>query len=211
MQANKITATTRTETGKGANRRLRAAGKLPAVSYGAGSDTRALVVDPDVVSSILNSDLGVNSVVELEVDGKATTAMIGDYQYHPLSRRLLHADFVEVKADQMVEVKVPLRLTGKAKGIVMGGKLRTVFRELPIRCIPAKIPSEIVHDITELDLDQTLSVNELTVPEGVEVLLSEKRTVAVIATDKRAKGEEEEATATATATAAAKPEGEEAK
>lgn len=201
MQVTKIAATIRTEHGKGANRRLRAAGKLPAVSYGAGSNTRSLVVDPGVVAAVLTSDLGVNSVVELEVEGKVTSAMIGEYQYHPLSRELLHADFVEVGADQKVEVKVPLRLTGKAKGIIMGGKLREVFRELPIRCVPSAIPTEIVHDITELDVEQTLSVQDLTLPEGVEVLLGGKRTVAVIAADRRAKGEED----------GAKPEGEEAK
>jgi large subunit ribosomal protein L25 len=192
MQVTKIAATPRTTNGKGACRRLRAEGKLPAVAYGAGSETRSLVVDPEVVAAVLTSDYGINSVVELDIEGKSSTAMIGDYQYHPLSRRLLHADFVEVKADQMVEVKVPLRLTGKSKGIVMGGKLRTVFRELPIRCVPTSIPKEIVHDITELDVDLSLSVQELSLPEGVEVLLGAKRTVAVIATDRRAKAEDEE-------------------
>lgn len=190
MQVTKIAATTRTENGKGACRRLRAQGKLPAVAYGAGSETRSLVVDPEIVTSVLTSDFGINSVVELDVEGKSTTAMIGAYQYHPVSRKLLHADFVEVKDDQKIEVKIRLRLTGKAKGIVMGGKLREVFRELPIRCVPSAIPKELVHDITELDLEQSVSVNELSLPEGVEVLLDGKRTVVVIAMDRRAKEEE---------------------
>jgi large subunit ribosomal protein L25 len=200
MQVTKIAATTRTENGKGACRRLRAQGKLPAVSYGAGSETRSLVVDPEIVVSVLTSDFGINSVVELDVDGKPTTAMIGAYQYHPVTRKLLHADFIEVKADQKVEVKIRLRLTGKAKGIVMGGKLREVFRDLPIRCVPSAIPKEIVHDITELDLEQPLAVKDLSLPEGVEVLLDGKQTVAIIAIDRRAKEEEAKE-------AAAKPEG----
>lgn len=190
MQVTKITATTRTETGKGPNRRLRAAGKLPAVAYGAGSETRSLVVDPNVVAQVLTSELGINSVVEIDLDGKVATAMIGDYQYHPVTRKLLHADFVEVKEDQKVDVNVPLILTGKSKGIVMGGKLRQVFRELPIRCVPKAIPVKLTHDITELDLDQSISVQDLQLPEGVEVSLPPKRTVAVVATDKRAKKED---------------------
>lgn len=190
MQVTKITATIRTENGKGACRRLRAAGKLPAITYKKGSEARALVVSPDEVISVLNSAHGINSLVELEIDGSAVKAMIGEYQYHPLSRKLLHADFLEVAGDQTVDVQVPLNLTGKAKGIVMGGKLRTVFRELPLRCLVTAIPTEIVHDITELGVEEALCVGDLTIPEGVEVLLGEKKTLAVIAIDRRAKSEE---------------------
>lgn len=189
MQVTKIAATPRTDNGKGSSRRLRSAGKLPAVTYGKGQPTQPLVVDPNEVVAVLTSDLGINSLVQLDIEGKTINTMIGDYQYHPLSRQLLHADFVQVKDGQTVDVKVPLRLTGKSKGIVMGGKLRTVFRDLPVRAVPGKIPVEIVHDITELDLDQTLSAGELELGEGVEVLLDPKRTVALVAQDRRAKGD----------------------
>ena len=192
MQATKISATTRTENGKGASRRLRAAGQLPAVTYAKGAAAQSLVVAPDDVLNVLNSAHGINSFVELVVDGKSINAMIGDYQYHPLSRKLLHADFIQVAADEKVDVKVPLRLEGKSKGIVLGGKLRVVFRELPLRCLASKIPTEIVHDISELDLDDHLAASELALPDGVEILLSEKRTVALVAADKRAKDDEDE-------------------
>jgi len=203
MQVTKIAATTRTEHGKGACRRLRAAGQLPAVTYKKGVETRALVVSPIEVTKVLTSAHGVNSLVELDVEGKSIKAMIGEYQYHPLSRKLLHADFIEVAEDQKVDVQVPLRLTGKAKGIVLGGKLRTVFRELPLRCVVTAIPAEVTHDITELDLDDSLSAGDLVLGEGVEILLPPKRTVAVIATDRRAKAEEG---AEETKEAAASPE-----
>lgn len=192
MQITKIAASTRNEMGKGANRRLRAQGQLPAVTYGAGAASQALVVSPDEVANVLTSDLGINSLVELSIDGRPVRAMIGDYQYHPLTRKLLHADFVQVTDEQEVEVKVPVRLTGKAQGVVMGGKLRVVFRELPVRCRPALIPSEIVHDITELGIEQTLSAGELQLPEGVKVVLDQKRTIAIVATDRRAKAAESE-------------------
>ncbi len=205
MQVTKIAATLRTDHGKGASRRLRASGKLPAVAYKKGADAKHLVVSPTEIVDVLTSERGVNSVVQMDVSGQTLQAMIRDYQYHPLSRKLLHADFIEVSDDEKVEVNIPLNLTGKAKGIVMGGVLRQVFRELPIRCVPSAIPTQVTHDISDLDVDHTLSVKELVLPEGVEVLLGEKRTVALVAMDRRSKKEEEEAAA-ATAAPGAKPE-----
>lgn len=208
MQVTKISATPRTEHGKGSSRRLRSSGKLPAVTYGKGEATQALVVNPQDIVNVLTSDLGINSLIQLDVAGKTINTMIGDYQYHPVSRKLLHADFIQVKDGETVDVKVPLRLTGKAKGIVMGGKLTTVFRDLPVRAVPGKIPVEIVHDITELDIDQAVSAGELQLGDGVEVLLPPKRTVALIAQDRKGKGEAEgeatEAAGAAKAPAAAK-------
>src|SRR5688572_14918835 len=137
MQAIKITATPRPHTGKNANRRLRASGMIPAVAYGQGRAARDLAVSPEAVSQALHSDRGRNVVVALEVEGKTVEAMIAEYQYHPVSRSLLHADFIEVTDDTVVDVNVPLNLTGKPKGVVMGGKLRQVFREIPVRCKPS--------------------------------------------------------------------------
>ena len=192
MQVTKISAIPRTDNGKGVSRRLRAAGKLPAVTYGPGIDPICLVVSPDEVTDVLLSERGRNSVVELDIEGgKKVTAMICDYQYHPVSRKLLHADFFQVQEDSKVEVTVPLHLTGKAKGVTMGGKLRQVYRELPLSCTPATIPVDLHHDITDLELDQNLKVSDLVLPEGVEVLLGAKRTIATIATDRRAKKDDE--------------------
>ncbi len=189
----KVSAIARSVRGKNAARRLRADGKIPAVAYGEGQDVLSLSVSPDDVKKALFSDYGVNVVVELEVDGKAAgKAMIADYQYHPVSRSLLHADFIRVSEDTKVTVKVPLELSGRPRGVVMGGTLRQVFRELPVRCTPGTIPVKIVHDITSLELDTHLTVADLNVPEGVEVLLPEKRTVVSVAVDRRAKKDEAE-------------------
>jgi large subunit ribosomal protein L25 len=203
MQAIKITATPRSTTGKNANRRLRADGKIPAVAYGQGRPARDLAVQPEAVANALHSDRGRNVVVSLEVDGQAVQAMIAEYQYHPVSRKLLHADFIEVTDETVVEVNVPLNLTGKPKGVVMGGKLRQVFRELPLRCKPSLIPVQIVHDVTELDLDQHVAAKDLALPAGVTVALREKQTVALVAADKHKKGEEDEAAAGAAPAAGA--------
>ncbi len=193
MQVNKIAAESRSESGKGIARRLRAAGRIPAVAYGKGVGPLALSVDPGEVKTILTSTLGVNSVLELDIaGGQKVQAMIADYQYHPVSRALLHADFIAVDAETPVEVKVPLVLHGKAKGIVLGGKLRQVFREVPVSCVPAQIPAEIRHDISELDIEQTVAAGELSLPEGVTLAVDVKRTVAMVATDRRAKMAESE-------------------
>lgn len=192
MELSKVSANARTAGGKGPARRLRASGQIPAVAYGKGRDARSLTVSPEQVVDILESERGANSLIELDLEGKEKlNVLIGEYQYHPVTRRLLHADFIEVDLNQPVEVKVPLELTGKAQGVVMGGKLRQVFLEIPVRCVPTKIPTKLVHDVTELQIDHHVSAGDLEMPEGVEVLLPPKKTIVTIAADRRAKGEAE--------------------
>jgi large subunit ribosomal protein L25 len=192
MQAIKISAHTRTDKGKNAARRLRAAGQIPAVAYGKGQPARALALAPEALVAALHSERGRNAVLELEVDGKSVQAMIGDYQYHPVSRSLLHADFVEVDDATLVDVLVPLVLTGKAKGIVLGGKLQQVFREVPVRCRPSDIPVRIEHDVTDLDVEQAVPASALKLPEGVTAQLPPRQTVASVTLDRRGKKGDEE-------------------
>lgn len=196
MQAIKLSASSRSDKGKNAARRLRAAGQIPAVVYGKGKEARSLAISPDAVTELLYSPRGKNSLVELDVEGTGSQVMIAEYQYHPLTRQLLHADFVEVEAETVVRVSVPLKLKGKAKGIVMGGKLRQVFRDLPIRCYPSQVPVELEHDISDLGIDENVAASDIQVPDGVAIELRPKQTVATIAEDRRAKakaGEEEDA------------------
>jgi large subunit ribosomal protein L25 len=193
MELSKVSANTRTAGGKGIARRLRASGQIPAVAYGKGRAARSLAVSPEEVVNVLQSELGANSLIELEVEGKEKlNVLLGEYQYHPVTRRLLHADFIEVDVNDPVEVKVPLELTGKAQGIVMGGKLRQIYREIPVRCVPGKIPAKVTHDITELQIEEHVAAADIQLPEGVEICLPAKKTVATIASDRRAKGEEGE-------------------
>ncbi len=191
MELSKVSATVRTSGGKGSARRMRADGKIPAVTYGKGTDATPITVSPEEVIDVLESERGVNSLIELDVDGKKSKCLLGEYQYHPVSRELLHVDFVEVDTSKAVEVKVPLVLTGKAQGVVMGGKLRQVFLQVPVRCIPEKIPAKLTHDITNLQLEQHVHAADLQLPEGVEVPLPPKRTLVALAIDKRAKKDEE--------------------
>lgn len=203
MQLIKVSAQSRPLSGKGPSRRLRVEGMIPAVAYSKGNPAQQLAVSPTDVVSALTSDHGRNSVVEIEIDGKAKLkAMIKEYQYHPVSRQLLHADFVQVEDNVPVVVEVPLRLTGKAKGIVLGGTLRQVYRDVPVRCLPSAIPVELSHDITELGIDGHVAASDIAVPSGVEIQLPPRRTLAAIFLDKKAKAEEEAAAAAANPAAA---------
>jgi len=202
MQHIKINATQRRLSGKGAARRVRAEGRVPAVIYGRSGSAQSLAVSPKALHDVLASEYGRNNVIELALEGdNEQTVLLSDFQYHPITREILHADFLRIDVTQPVDVEVPFELTGKPKGVVLGGVLRQIFRKLPVRCLPAKIPVKIEHDITELGLDEHVHVEHLTMPEGVSIRLAPARTVAAVVTEK-VRPEEEEAAATAPAAAA---------
>ncbi len=173
----------------------------------------SLAVEPKDLLGVLKSEHGRNSVIELQVEGEGKrTVLLADYQYHPVTRAFLHADFLQIHLDRPVDVDVPFELTGKAKGVVVGGVLRQVFRKLPIRCLPEQIPVKIEHDVTELELDEHVAVRDLALPEGVSVRLDEGQTVAGVVTESKRVEEGEEAEAAAptegAAAAAAAPAAE---
>src|SRR5205085_11320286 len=160
----------------------------------------ALSVALKVLHDILKSEHGQNTVVELGIDGqKKITALLRDYSVHPVTRELLHADFVEIKLDKPVEVEVPFVCKGKAAGVVLGGILRQVYRRLPIRCLPQEIPTVIEHDVTALNLGDHVKTTDLTLPKGVTVRLPPDQTVAGVVAPEKEKPEEGEAAAGAPA------------
>lgn len=189
MEIIKLSATNRPDSGKSPSSRLRRTGHIPAVCYGKGLAAFSVAVAPKELLTILKSPHGKNSVIELNVkDAQTYTVMVRDYGYHPISRELLHADFLQVKLDQPVDVEIPVNCTGKCKGLVAGGILQQIFRSLPIRCLPEKIPVMVEIDVTDLDLGDTIKAGQVKLPEGVKVRLPEDQTVVVIAIPE--KGEE---------------------
>jgi large subunit ribosomal protein L25 len=195
MTTNTLVATLRHQGGKCPSRRLRASGQIPAVAYGADISATALAVSPKELKRLLSGEHGLNTVVELEVDGKVRLhTLVVDYQIHPVTRAILHADFKKIDLDKPVDVEVTLELVGKSAGVTAGGELHQIFKKLPVRCRPPQIPVKLVHDVTELALDQAVHVKELTLPEGVEVLLPPDRTIATVYTAKKRKEDEEAAT-----------------
>jgi large subunit ribosomal protein L25 len=166
-----VAAESRTESGKNANRRLRAAGKIPGVLYGTGKTATAVAVSPKEIGNILKSAAGENTLFELEIGGTRRKVILKEFQIEPLKSRLLHADFYEVALDKAIEVKVHIELHGVPVGVkVEGGILDFVTRELEISCLPTDIPARIEVDVSHLALGKHLRVSDLKIPEKVEVL-----------------------------------------
>jgi large subunit ribosomal protein L25 len=199
-----LEAQARSAAGKGAARRLRNSGLVPSIAYGKGLASTAIAVQPKEVASILRSELGRNTVIELKLGDKSLVAMIRDFALHPVSRQLLHVDFVEVKLDRPVDVEVPLLPTGKPVGVAKGGVLRVVHRLVPVRCLPRQIPIKLTADVTNLELGQHIATQDLVLPEGVSVLLGATQTlIAVVAPEKEVEEVAPAAAAAATAVAGA--------
>lgn len=204
MEIVKLAAQKRPQQGKGPSRRLRADGKIPAVAYGKKLAATTLAVDPKALKAAISGAHGTNNVLELDVEGKERImAMVREYSHHPVSRAYLHVDFLQVDMNENVDVSVPFKLIGKPKGAVLGGTLQQVFRMLPVRCLPAKIPTHIELDVTELGLGESSKVSGLALPEGVSVRLSPEQTVASVVAPEKAVEEEK--------AAAAAPAGKDAK
>jgi large subunit ribosomal protein L25 len=174
MEFEKLTAQVRTGRKKGVARRLRRDGFIPAVCYGREMSPLAVSLDPKALTDALGGPMGRNIVIQLSVDGEGAPnepvlVMLQDYQYHPVSRAILHADFIQVTMDQKVRVQVPFILTGKSIGVQAGGVLAQVFRSLPLKCRPDAIPGSIELDVSELELGMSKKVSDLDLPENVEI------------------------------------------
>jgi large subunit ribosomal protein L25 len=180
-----LKAQARAVAGKSEARRVRRSGFVPAIAYGKELAATPIAVAPKEVAAILKSELGKNTVITLDLDGKALLAMIRDFTVHPVQRSLEHVDFVEVKLDRPVDVDVPLIPTGKAVGVAKGGVLRVVHRLVPVRCLPDRIPTKIETDVTHLELGEHVATRDLKLPDGVTVRLPAEQTlVAVVAPEK---------------------------
>ena len=155
--------------GKNEARRLRAAGRVPAVVYGARKAGQApegvpVAVDPKEVLRILHSESGANTLINLKLDGGESRVMVRDYQLDPVSHALLHADFYQLAMDRAMVVTVPIVIKGESAGVKQqGGLLDFVTRDIQVQCLPVDIPERIEVDVTELMLHQSVRVRDLPV------------------------------------------------
>ena len=164
-----LEAVKRSTAGKNAKneaRRLRAAGSVPAVVYGASTgDAPASLpvsVDPKSLLRILHSDSGVNTLIKLRVDGAETPVLVKEYQLDPITNRLLHADFYQLAMDKVLTLTVPIVLKGEPRGVkLQGGLLDFVTRDIEVECLPANIPEHIDIDVSGLELHQSIRVRDL--------------------------------------------------
>ena len=210
-----LEAVKRSTSGKNAKneaRRLRAAGSVPAVVYGAatgnGPASVPVSVDPKSLLRILHSDSGVNTLIKLRVDGSETSVLVKEYQLDPITNRLLHADFYQLAMDKAIVVTVPVVVKGESKGVKQqGGLLDFVTREIEVECLPTDIPENITIDVSELMLHESIRLRDVPVdPKWKAISDGETMLVHIV----MPKAEEEPAAATpeagAVAAAPAEPE-----
>src|SRR6516162_6692581 len=193
--------------GKNEARRVRAAGRIPGVLYGAKKETIAVTLDPKQITRILHSESGHNTIFDLEVGAEKAKVMIVDWQYDPLYGKLLHIDLKRIAMDEKIRVQVPIHLTGEAEGVKQqGGILDQVLREVEVECLPGDIPSHIDADVSHLVFGTVLRVSDLPHAGKLKFITDETQTVAHITSVKEEVAPTPEAVAEAAAAAPAEPE-----
>ena len=170
MATVSLSATPRENFGKGAARKVRAQGLLPAVIYRAGQPATSISLDPRELENAFRRTGNRNTLVDLGVDGNSFTCLVKQTQRDPVSSDLLHVDFYEVSDSELVTVSVPVEAVGKAAGVVAGGKLRVIRRDLTVSCKPADIPDTVQVDVTNLNVGDFIRVSAIKAPSGVEIL-----------------------------------------
>jgi large subunit ribosomal protein L25 len=162
-----LTAVKRATIGKNEARRLRAAGKVPGVVYGAqkqGDEIAPVMVavDPKSLLRILHSESGANTLISLDVEGGMQRVMVKEYQLDPITHQLLHADFYRVNLDRKIQVPVPVILKGESKGVKnQGGVVDFLQREIQVECLPTAIPDSVEIDISDMGLGAAVYVRDV--------------------------------------------------
>lgn len=168
MEAVEIQVVLRNETGKGVATKLRTQGVVPAVAYGPGTDkTLSLTVNSRDVVRVLNRPTGKNTPVTLVAGDMTKLALIKEVQVHPVSRRLLHVDFLVTHPEHEVLAVVPVEVLGKSKGEEAGASRYLAAREIKVKCLPQSIPEKLTFDCTHMEMGTTAYVDDLKYPEGV--------------------------------------------
>jgi len=172
MPTTVIEAQIRIPGGKNANRRLRKSGLIPAVIYGRGKQPIVVSVNPHQVQSILHSDTGRNTIFTVNVDGsEQNNAMVKDYQLDPVQGKMIHADFLEIAMDRLLELTVNVELLGESEGVkIDGGIMDFVTRSIEVECLPSDIPESIKVDVSHLKINDYIRVKNLQTNEKVKIL-----------------------------------------
>jgi large subunit ribosomal protein L25 len=174
-----VNAQSRMDRGKGAARRLRASGLIPAVVYGGTTEVRSVSVDPKTLLKVIRSESGRNTILNIDFgDGTKAPAILKSWQLDPVNERFIHADFYRIKMDVAIKVKVPIVPKGEARGVkVDGGILEIILRELEVECLPGDIPERVEVDVTDLGIHGAVRVSDLPVNERVKILDSAEQII----------------------------------
>ena len=199
MDFTKVNVEVRGGVGKGGSRKVRAAGKVPGVVYGRKLAPVSVTFDEKELLTSLDKEKRRNTVLTLSIaagqggQAEEVTAMVRDAQINPLSRRLVHVDFLRVDIDAEVHVTVPIVLTGKAVGTTNGGQLHQSLHMVPVAAKPAVIPTKLEVDVSALEIGDALHISDLKLGAGVRVLLDARDAIASVVAPKAEKVEAEAA------------------
>jgi large subunit ribosomal protein L25 len=177
-----LSASPRSERGKGGSRKLRATGRVPAVIYGHGETTRAIAVDAHELERLFAHIRRDNTVINLRIDGEKSDvkALVREVQAHAYRGTILHVDFYQIHAGERITVEVPIELTGTPEGVKLGGILQHTLNVLEIECLADQIPENIIVDVSHLGINDSVHVSELKLPTGVESLVDGERSVCSV-------------------------------
>lgn len=208
VEVHTLSAEKRERSGKGAARATRRAGRVPAVLYGGGEAPALISVEPRTLTQELHKTGFFATLFDLQLDGQTIRVLPRDVQLDPVSDQPIHADFMRVSRDSQVHVQVPVVFRNEAlsPGLKRGGVLNVVRHEIEVICSPDLIPRELVVDLTGLEINDSVHISAIALPEGVRPTISDRDfTVATIAAPTAVKVEAEEAAGAAPAAAAAAP------
>ena len=195
MLQNQLVASIRKTRGKSANHKLRQAGKIPATLYGQRGNI-LLEMTEESTRHILEKMSGMHELVPITVtdpsnqENWTAKVLLREVQKHPYKHKLIHLDFWELPETKSQVVRIPIHVTGESPGVKSGGVLQMVVREIPVSCLPADIPSKLVVDVSQLEVGDSIKIQEVELPEKVS--LSTEENYAIISIVGRAPEEEEE-------------------
>ncbi len=177
-----IEAQSRIPGGKNANKRLRKSGMIPAVIYGREKQPVVVSVNPGEVRAILHSESGRNTIFSISVDGSGqNNAMVKDYQLDPVQGNLIHADFLEIAMDRLLELTVNIELVGEAEGVKLdGGIMDFVTRSLDVECLPSDIPESIKVDVSHLKINDYIRVKNIQTDAKVKIFTDPEVVIVTI-------------------------------
>lgn len=191
MKSIEINGSLRTETGKKATRELRKNDSVPCVLYGINKDengnqvaTHFTVTNDGLRNLVYTPHI---YVVNLNIDGKVVTAIMKDIQFHPVTDKILHVDFLQIDESNPIVMEVPVKLEGLAEGVKAGGKLALQVRKLKVKALYSAIPERLIVDVTNLGLGKTIKVGELSY-EGLQILNAKEAVVCAVKLTRAARG-----------------------
>ncbi len=189
MKEVSLSGSARQNVGKKDAKAVRNSGNVPAVVYGSGKQSHISLKHTDLEKLLFTPDV---HIVNLDVEGTTVKTIVQDVQYHPVTDRIHHIDFLELQDDKKVKVNIPVVLTGRSKGVLNGGKLQQIFRKLKVYAVPGELPDTIEVDITELKIGMAIRVRDLIETTGLNILNAASAVVVSVKTARNVIEDEEE-------------------